>query len=378
LTGWAGAGRTSLLDQLARQRRDSGHLVAATGPVLADGHHRSPFAYLRRLVPDPSAAGEVWCPADAADHPISALEHLARRIVAAAGRRPVSLLLDDLHLADAASLAALPMLRCRTDAVVIASARTVAETSHPRPLVRRAVERLAPEVRVDLPPLDRPALAAMLRRRASLHVVMPVALDRLDRALGRFGGQPGLAQSVWPAARLETDHPLVTEVIALPGPHAALLAAARRTGLQEAHVAPLADVLGHSGDEVARTIDRLEATGWTMTTPAGRRPTLPALADAVTRALSTDLVRALDRAVRSVAPVTRGAATLPGEVDADASTHRDPVLRLLVHGMSNRQIARVLGLSLKAVESRVSRLLDLHGCTNRTQLVALCVRAPTA
>ena len=52
------------------------------------------------------------------------------------------------------------------------------------------------------------------------------------------------------------------------------------------------------------------------------------------------------------------------------------VLALLREGESNRQIARILVLSPRTIESHVSNLLAKTGCHNRTQLTLWCLARP--
>lgn len=63
-----------------------------------------------------------------------------------------------------------------------------------------------------------------------------------------------------------------------------------------------------------------------------------------------------------VPKVSRGAASLP------ALTGRlDDVARLLGDGMTNKEIARALGISPETAKTYVSQLLSVLGATNRTQ-----------
>ena len=59
--------------------------------------------------------------------------------------------------------------------------------------------------------------------------------------------------------------------------------------------------------------------------------------------------------------------------DPEISPAEQRVLAVLRHGASNREIASVLYLSVRTVESHISSLLAKTGCRNRTQLV---LRAP--
>jgi DNA-binding NarL/FixJ family response regulator len=53
----------------------------------------------------------------------------------------------------------------------------------------------------------------------------------------------------------------------------------------------------------------------------------------------------------------------------DLTAREREVLDLLAEGASNRQIARVLDLSLKTVQNHVSRILDKLQAADRTQAV---------
>lgn len=65
------------------------------------------------------------------------------------------------------------------------------------------------------------------------------------------------------------------------------------------------------------------------------------------------------------APLHRPERALPpGE---ELTAREREVLDLLADGQSNRQIARLLGLSLKTVQNHVSRILDKLQATDRTQ-----------
>jgi DNA-binding NarL/FixJ family response regulator len=63
---------------------------------------------------------------------------------------------------------------------------------------------------------------------------------------------------------------------------------------------------------------------------------------------------------------TPAPASVPARPD-DLTTREREVLDLLADGASNRQIARSLGLSLKTVQNRVSRILDKLQAADRTQ-----------
>ncbi|MEI6616111.1 MAG: helix-turn-helix transcriptional regulator [Cyanobium sp. ELA507] len=52
------------------------------------------------------------------------------------------------------------------------------------------------------------------------------------------------------------------------------------------------------------------------------------------------------------------------------------VLEVLGRGASNREIAAVLYLSVRTVESHISTLLAKTGCSSRTQLVLWALARP--
>jgi two-component system nitrate/nitrite response regulator NarL len=54
------------------------------------------------------------------------------------------------------------------------------------------------------------------------------------------------------------------------------------------------------------------------------------------------------------------------------------VLGLLAEGMSNKQIAKVLGISVRTVTVHVSNLLRKTGAASRTEAALLAVRASAA
>jgi DNA-binding NarL/FixJ family response regulator len=95
---------------------------------------------------------------------------------------------------------------------------------------------------------------------------------------------------------------------------------------------------------------------------------------------------ALVRAVRSVhdghtllAPEAAGVLTAPGRRTAvtgiGALTSRErEVLALLADGRSNREIARLLGVSEKTVKTHVSAVLAKLGAADRTQAAVIAVR----
>ena len=68
----------------------------------------------------------------------------------------------------------------------------------------------------------------------------------------------------------------------------------------------------------------------------------------------------------------RGIAVEPGLAELTAR-ERD-VLRLIVEGLANKEIARRLGIGEKTVKTHVSRVLDKLGAADRTQAAVVALR----
>lgn len=63
------------------------------------------------------------------------------------------------------------------------------------------------------------------------------------------------------------------------------------------------------------------------------------------------------------------------EPAAAATPAETRILGLVCRGLSNREIARALVVSVRTVESHVSHLLAKTGCRNRTQLLIWALTA---
>lgn len=61
-------------------------------------------------------------------------------------------------------------------------------------------------------------------------------------------------------------------------------------------------------------------------------------------------------------------------VSRELSSREKDVIRLLAHGLSNRQIAERLGLGVETVKTHISSILTKLGAVDRTQAVALAMR----
>jgi DNA-binding NarL/FixJ family response regulator len=102
----------------------------------------------------------------------------------------------------------------------------------------------------------------------------------------------------------------------------------------------------------------------------------PALADRLTALLSNvpglRLARVNEGA--DVALVSSHNATKAGEQDAALTPREIQVLSLLAEGVSNKSIARRLGISVHTVKFHVASLLDTFEAIGRTDAVTQAVR----
>ena len=76
-------------------------------------------------------------------------------------------------------------------------------------------------------------------------------------------------------------------------------------------------------------------------------------------------------------PVTNGEHNMPGpgaHLIGRLTERERAVLALLLHGMSNRQIARAMGISIHGVKRHVSNLLMKFDCSNRTEVALVAER----
>jgi DNA-binding CsgD family transcriptional regulator len=70
------------------------------------------------------------------------------------------------------------------------------------------------------------------------------------------------------------------------------------------------------------------------------------------------------------------AALLRGHTHSDGLTARErEVTELVSRGCTDRDIARVLGISFGTVRTHISRVLDKFGCANRAELTATFIKA---
>ncbi len=369
VTGWAGSGLTDLLARVRIQHEAAGHFVVTAAAAPAHQRPGRPFSYLLGLGAGWASPTADLTPSDLPD----LVEQLACALAAAADGRPVTVLLDDLHAADPASLAALPLLTRRADTSVVAAARSVRSGVHPRALTAAAIQRLDVDARLHLEPLDRPEITTVIKTidpRATAGRV-----DALLTALGTASGQPGLARAAWATLQLPPRHPLVAELSQGQGRRSgAVIAAAHLSaGLLAEDLDVIAGALGCTGDDIAHTVDDVTAQGWLTAATAGCwQASVPALAQTLAQVCIPDGLRAVlagQGAARRPAvprPTSRGRG---GGRGRHGLLIRAQVMTLIGKGLSNGRIAVALGLSEKTVEGYVSALLKEHGAANRTQLV---------
>src|SRR4051794_7305267 len=140
--GVPGAGKSSLLAAVAEAAE--GLCVRHACPLAVERDF--PFATARRLLMGPAEPGEVSVPA------------LIDALAVAAARRPMLLIVDDAHWADAASLT---WLRCLASRTADLAAAVVLAVRPGEPAALLAHERVT--VRT-VPPLSRDAVATLLAR----------------------------------------------------------------------------------------------------------------------------------------------------------------------------------------------------------------------
>ena len=124
----------------------------------------------------------------------------------------------------------------------------------------------------------------------------------------------------------------------------------------------------HEGEDYLREALRAGAAGYVLKRAAAKelvgaihavRRGESYLDPALTRTLISDYVRKVDRA----------------DAAADVLTERElEVLRLVAEGMTNRQIALQLNISIKTVQSHRANLMDKLNLHDRTELVRYAIR----
>ncbi len=197
--GEAGIGKTTLAEALCREATGQGAVVLV-GPCydLAETPPYGPWIdalerwpAIPELPPRPALLG-VADAAGAAETQALRFARLRGALLAAAARRPLVLVLEDLHWADPASLDLLrPLARGLADAPILLLATYRAEEvrrEHPLYALRPTLVREARALRLDLRPLSDDDLRALVRVR---HVLTSWDEARLVAYLGeRAGGNP--------------------------------------------------------------------------------------------------------------------------------------------------------------------------------------------
>lgn len=232
----AGLGKTRLLQAAVELRPDALHVAARPGDAAV------PYATLKRWfdalaerAPPPASLqpklAALW-PADAGTRPAGATSvadvarHLAQVVAAArawlAQASPVvaSYLLDDLHLADPATLELLPELIGGTEATGAGIAWLLASRpvidGHPAAALLGALNRTMPPRRLALPPLDEAALEELLES-IGLDDLRGAAVATQLRA--RSGGNPLFAIEILKHAWLQGDTSATSPLAWPPAEH---------------------------------------------------------------------------------------------------------------------------------------------------------------
>jgi DNA-binding CsgD family transcriptional regulator/DNA replicative helicase MCM subunit Mcm2 (Cdc46/Mcm family) len=191
LVGDAGMGKTTLLQAVERHAQAAGCTVVRT--ASPEGAELFRYGVVEDLVRALPVAGSRIPAADAAllttlshngavgpDRVATALLHLLGALDAT---RPVVLLLDDLHWADSASLAALTLAVGRLVHHPIA----VVGTARPRPTID---PRLYAWDRIDVGPLDWASAIEVLRGALPADLAEDLSLPQADRIVGSLGRHP--------------------------------------------------------------------------------------------------------------------------------------------------------------------------------------------
>ncbi|MER5257338.1 BTAD domain-containing putative transcriptional regulator [Streptomyces sp. NPDC002855] len=202
VTGEAGLGKTALLEQFGRRLRDEGWLVAAGTATDAEG---APPAWawtqalqaVAEVLPPPPDTADVLAPllserasaaapgADAAAGRFRLRRAVWAWLAAAARQRPVAVLLDDLHWADAQTLALLSgmgELPGGTRLVAVGAYRPD-ETEGPLGETLAALARQAP-LRVPLQGLGDGAVAELVGAVCGAEVDTPTVAALAERTAG--------------------------------------------------------------------------------------------------------------------------------------------------------------------------------------------------
>jgi DNA-binding CsgD family transcriptional regulator len=195
ISGEAGIGKTRLLDALcSRASVDDVHVLFARAQVLEQTY---PFGVASRLL-GPDLVGGSAAPGDL----FRALEVCFARLVALAAPRPVLLVVDDGHLADAETLRLLAYVAARLQrlaVLIVVATRGRNETVH-RPLLDVLIDQaevLSPQ------PHSRWAVAAVVERATGV-----AAADAfVDAVVHATGGNPFLTVALARALAVDGVEP---------------------------------------------------------------------------------------------------------------------------------------------------------------------------
>ncbi len=199
-------------------------------------------------------------------------------------------------------------------------------------------------------------------------ILAPATLSRLAWA-ALLAPQPGLA--VWGQASGAEE---IRSLPAAGGPVAVLLDVPRPApGLVEALLAalpqagPLCLVDDH---DLPQTIALLRAGAIGI---LSRDASLPELARALIAAGRGEIVLPPALAARALAALARGEVTSDGIAEALTERESD-VLALLARGMTNKEIAQTLFLSVRTVEAHLRNIYGKLGVGSRTEAVLWAVQ----
>ncbi len=189
----------------------------------------------------------------------------------------------------------------------------------------------------------RAGLRALLEREKGLEVVGEAATG--DDAVAR-------------AVELTPD--IVLLDISMPGPGGIEVAKKIKAAAPSVRVLILTV---HEDDSLVREAIRCGVSGYVI-----KRALESELINAI-RAVSRGEIYVHPAMTRALFAEPRGGRTT-GDADVDVLTPRETeVLTLIVQGHTNRQVAEILNLSVRTVESHRGRLMGKLGLRNRVELV---------
>jgi len=273
IAGPAGVGKTALTSDFAATARDHGartllggaHELTETppyGPWLEALHPWPPDPDLATVAAALGARGGEPR-ADERHRAPTALAEIFDLIAELTLQRPLMLVLEDLHWADAASLELLRIVARRSSSLsllLVATHRTHEPGQHALEVVLPALIRESDPERIELRPLDTPAVRTLVRRRYSLR---PPDEARLVSYLQRAEGNPFFIGELLHAleqAGVLTSPPergapwTVGDLSGQPVPRLLRQVVAARLAQLDAGARSLLDVAAVVGQEVPLTI----------------------------------------------------------------------------------------------------------------------------